>query len=96
LKGTGFSPYINPCKITWALQAVEKLIEWSNFKRFVSGHDFSHAAKALESMPGFSPSGLLALKSAQNEGFSAASLAPEGMPSQTTPLRMWSSRNHLP
>jgi hypothetical protein len=41
-----------------ALQAAEKLIQRSNFKRFVSGHDFSHAAKALEAMLGFSPCGL--------------------------------------
>ena len=44
LKGTGFSPYIDGQKSSWALQVAEKLRGGG----FVSGHDFSRADKANE------------------------------------------------
>jgi hypothetical protein len=50
LKGTGFSPYISADTKRRALQAAEKLVESVSRGRIASGHDFSRAGSASESM----------------------------------------------
>jgi hypothetical protein len=52
LKGTGFSPYIDPSESTRALLAAEK-------PGFVKGHDFSRAASAIESTRALAPEGCI-------------------------------------
>jgi hypothetical protein len=64
---------------SWALEAAEKLTVTPSCACFVAGHDFSRAATALKSTPGFSPCYDLFQRLLEFGSFSAACLAPEGM-----------------
>ena len=81
-----FSRAANPAKRARALRAAEKLTVAPSCACFVTGHDFSRAATALKSTPGFSPCYDSFHRLLEFRSFSAACLAPG---------RIWASDSNL-
>ena len=76
---TGFSPYMSPPRSTRTLEAAEKLNPEGIRECFVSGHDFSRAANAIESARASAPEGRFSDFSPLATPSTAACLAPGGI-----------------